>query len=88
MLHWCNALGLDVPSHMTTFTQLECIISALSNFYKMGTPGLFFVYFGSFQTQILQKITVGFSRIRTEIVGVEGKHADQLTTTTTAPSVA
>ena len=41
-----------------------------------------FVYFRSFQTQILQKKTVGFSGIRTQIVGVESEHADHLTTTT------
>ena len=50
-------------------------------FLKMGQPGLFF-YFRSFQTQILQKKTVGFSGIRTRIVGLEGDHADHLTTTT------
>ena len=38
-----------------------------------------FVYF---QTQILQKITVCVSGIRTRIVGVEGEHADHLTSTT------
>ena len=39
------------------------------------------VNFSSFQKQILQK-TVGFSGIQTQIVGVEGEHADHLTTTT------
>ena len=39
------------------------------------------VYFLSFQSQILQK-TVGISEIRTQIVRVEGEHADHLTTTT------
>ena len=52
-------------------------------FFKMGQPRSLFVYFRSFQTQILQKKTVGVSRIRTRIVRVEGEHADHLTTTTT-----
>ena len=34
----------------------------------------------SFQTQFYRK-TVGFSGIQTRIVGVEGEHADHLTTT-------
>ena len=41
-----------------------------------------FVSFHSCQTQILQKKTVGFSRIQTWIVRVEGEHADHLNTTT------
>ena len=48
----------------------------------MGPPRPLFVYFCSFQTQILQKKTLGFSRIRTRIVGVEGEHADHLVITT------
>ena len=40
------------------------------------------VYFRSFQTQYCRKI-VGFSGIRTWIVGVEGEYANHLTTTTT-----
>ena len=47
----------------------------------MGQPRPLFVYFRSFQTQILQKKTVGVSGIRTRIVWVAGKHADHLTTT-------
>ena len=48
----------------------------------MGQPWLVFVYFLSFQTQIVQKKTVGVSGIRTRIVGVTGERADHLTTTT------
>ena len=48
----------------------------------MGQPRPVFVYFRSFQTKILQKKALGFSGIRTRIVGVEGEHADHLTTTT------
>ena len=48
----------------------------------MGQPRPLFVYFKYYKTQILQKKTEGFSRIRTRIVRVEGDHADHLTTTT------
>ena len=48
----------------------------------MGQSRRLFVYFSSFQTQILQEKTVGASGIQTQIVGVEGKHADHLITTT------
>ena len=51
----------------------------------MGLPWPLFVYFGSFQAQILQK-TVSISGIRTRIAGVEGEHADHLTTST-APMI-
>ena len=46
-------------------------------------PGLFLI-FGSFITQILQKKTVGFSVIQTQIVGVQGESTDHLTTTAQA----
>ena len=48
----------------------------------MSQPWPLFVYFHPFQTQIIQEKTVGFSGIQTRIVGVEGKHAEHLTTTT------
>ena len=52
----------------------------------MGHPRPFlFVYFRSFQT-IYRIKTVDFSGIRTQIVGVEGEHADHLTTTTAHPA--
>ena len=47
----------------------------------MGQPRPFFCLFSLFQKQILQK-AVCFSGIRTRIVGIEGEHADHLTTTT------
>ena len=47
----------------------------------MGLPGPFWFIFRFFQTHITEK-TVGFSRIRTRIVRLEGEHADHLTTTT------
>ena len=47
----------------------------------MGRSRPLFVYFRSFQT-IYRIKTVGFSGIRTRIVGVEGEHADHLNTTT------
>ena len=46
---------------------------------KNGPTRPLFVYFNYFHTQFLQNF---FSRIRTRIVGVEGEHADHLTTTT------
>ena len=52
-------------------------------YFEMGQLRPLFVYFRSFRTHILQKY-VGDSGIQTQIVGVEGKHADHLTTTTTA----
>ena len=48
----------------------------------MGHFRLLFVYFRSFQTIDIIK-TVDFSGIRTQILGVEGDHADRLVTTTT-----
>ena len=48
----------------------------------MVQPRPLFVYFRSFQTQFVKEKTVGFWGIRTRIVGVEGEHADNLTTTT------
>ena len=52
-------------------------------FYKKwAIPCLFLVYFSYFQTTYRSK-TVDSSRIRTNIIRVEGKHADQLTTTAT-----
>ena len=52
-----------------------------SNLKKVGQPGLFFICFRFFKHNISEK-TVGFSGIGTWIVGVEGEHADHLTTTT------
>ena len=53
--------------------------------FKNGlTPAYFLVFiFGIFKHKFYRK-TVGVSGIRTRIVGVEGKHDDHLTTTTTA----
>ena len=57
-------------------------------FFKWAHRGLSFVYFRSFQTQILQKTMFpDVSGIRTRIVRVEGNHADLLTTTTANKSV-
>ena len=51
------------------------------SFLKWGNPDLFLFIFVIFKYNFTEK-TVGFSRIRTWIVGVEGEHADPLTTTT------
>ena len=50
-------------------------------FSTMGKPRPLFVYFHSFQQEFYRKI-VDFSRTLTQIVEVEGEHADNLTTTT------
>ena len=52
-----------------------------TGFFQWANPGLFFVYFRSFQYQFYRKI-VDLSWILTRIIGVEGKHAEHLTTTT------
>ena len=54
---------------------------------KWANPGLFFCLFSFFSNTNFTEKTLGVSRIRARIVGAEGKHADQLTTTT-APLVA
>ena len=48
---------------------------------QMGQPRPLSVYFRSFSNTIYTEKTVGFSETRTRIVGIEGKHADHLTTT-------
>ena len=48
---------------------------------KWANPGLFLFIFVLFKHNTIEK-TLGFSGIRTRIVGVEGEHADHLTTTT------
>ena len=50
-------------------------------FFKWANPGLFLFIFVLFKHNIIEK-TLGFSGIRIWIVGVEGEHADHLTTTT------
>ena len=52
--------------------------NSISLFSKWANPGLFLF----FSTQISQKKPVDVNGIRTRIVGVEGKLADHLTTTT------
>ena len=47
-------------------------------FLKNGPSRPLFVYFRSSQT-IYRVKTVEFSRIRTQIVGIDGKHTDRLT---------
>ena len=47
----------------------------------MGQSRPLLLIFNSFQIQFYRKIE-DFNGIRTQIIGVEGKHADHLTTTT------
>ena len=53
------------------------------DFLKGAMPGLFFVYFPSFQTIKIVKL----SGIQTHFIGEEGKYAVHLTTTTTIASI-
>ena len=48
--------------------------------------GTFLFTFVLFKHNITEK-TVDFSGIRTQIIGLEGKHADHLTTTTALPNI-
>ena len=50
-------------------------------FLKMGRPRPFCCIFNIYKQKFTEK-TVVFSRIQTQIVGVEGERADHLTTTT------
>ena len=49
---------------------------------KWAYPGLFLFIFVLFRHKFYGKKTLDLSVIRTQIVGIEGKHADHLTTTT------
>ena len=51
-------------------------------FYKSGSTKASFCLFLFFSNTLLQKKTIGFSGIQTRIIGVEGEHADHLTTIT------
>ena len=57
----------------------NCLLNKLTLFKKWAHHRPLFVYFRSFQIQLHRKI-VDFSGIRIRIVGVEGGHADHLTT--------
>ena len=50
-------------------------------FFKWAYSSLFLFIFVHFKHKLYRK-TIGFSGIQTRIVGVEGEHADLLTTTT------
>ena len=66
---------------MYSILQLKRSMFQLS-FKKNGpTPASFLFIFVLFKHNLYRK-TVGVSGIRTRIVGVEGEHADHLTTTT------
>ena len=51
-------------------------------FKEYANPSLFLFILVLFKHKFFRKKTVAFSGIWTWIVGVEGKHADHLTTTT------
>ena len=60
---------------MTHRCSLHLILQSELKTFFMGQPRPLFVYFRSFQQQFYRKI-VDFSGNRTQIVGVEGEHAD------------
>ena len=57
----------------------------IKQFYKWASPRPLFGHFLSFQQQFYRKI-VSFNVIQTQIVRVEGEHADHLTTATAQSS--
>ena len=69
-------------------TEMNIRNSQQSNFhcemilFKWANPGLFLFIFAIFQCKFYSRKNVCFSKIRTWIVGIEGQHADHLTTTT------
>ena len=56
--------------------------STEKDFFEWATPASFCLFSSFSNTNFTEKL-VGFSRIQTRIVRVEGKHADHLTTITT-----
>ena len=64
--------------HSLNMMMICSVRSLWTSFLKWANPGLFLFIFVFSNTNLTVK-TVGFSRIRTRIVGVEGKHADHLT---------
>ena len=61
------------------------IMSEWINFYRIGRAFQFSYLEDLKKDKSIDKsLTVGFSGIRTWIIGIEGEHADHLTTTTTA----
>ena len=66
---------------MCTYTMIS--MQTLASFFKKkwANPASFLFIFVLFKNNLYRK-TVGVSGIRTRIVGVEGEHADHLTTTT------
>ena len=75
-------LGRDITQRLTSWLTTKSTILK-----KNGpTPASFFVYFNSVQTQFFTEKTVVVSGIWTRIFGVEGEHANHLTTTT-APKI-
>ena len=76
-------LRSHVTLHSVSFTLPQ--IKDVYFFFKWTDPGLF-VYFCSYQQQFYCKI-LDYSENRTRIVGVEGKYANHLTTTTTPQAV-
>ena len=64
------------------FTKMSHICHTSFCFFNWAIPCIFFILFCYCQAILHNNKLVDFSGIRTRIVGVEGKHADRLTTTT------
>ena len=69
----------DITHKLTSLPSWQCIFEPFKFFIKWANTGLIFVYFRSIHIQILQN--GGVSGSQTCKVGVEGEHADHLTTT-------
>ena len=79
--------GYNPTGYHPTTDQLTYQSTKSTILKKNGpTPASFFVYFNSVQTQFFTEKTVVVSGIWTRIFGVEGEHANHLTTTT-APKI-
>ena len=61
---------------------IPCTICTFEAVFKSGPTPTSFCWFSLFLNAKFTEKTVGFSGIRTQIVAVEGEHADHLTTTT------
>ena len=74
-LHLCMCVNVSFMKDCVYLKELIHLLLLSISLFKIGNPGLFFVYFLSFQT-IYIVISVNFSRIRTWIVKWEGKYSD------------
>ena len=87
---WDGLLHLN-RSELSCFFKIEDETNKETRFiravlvFKNGPTPASFCLFSFFSNTNFKKKTVGFRGIQTRIVGVEGKHADHLITTTVHP---